>query len=299
MLRALMIASLGTLLLVLPSCKREPPTSRPVEPRHEKPKPRTDPRPTHLPAPRPAPAPPLSEAQRKKLEVSHAAAIHAFVKPPTSAPAQDPATLIARVVETKGGMAKLRALKTLIAEHTIAQAGTPPRIARVAAIYPDKLRAETYVKGKIVSTILILGHRVFIKRGRHFVPLREAQRRHVVRLQMTDSYPFLIAASAPGAKLRYVGMNEVRGAKCHVVELRQPGYSVTAYIDAASFDLVGVTLFSGLAYVTSLESDFKPVGGLRFAHKTKLLIGKNVIDSTTTKLELDKPLPPILFTVKP
>lgn len=242
--------------------------------------------------------PPLPEAQRKKLEAAHLEALRPFVKPIATSPAVDPAKLVTLAIATKGGLAKIKAVKTIMATHKITQAGAPDREVWVASELPDKMRAETIQKGRTLSDMLVLGQRVYIKRAGHLEPLTGVRRVHVVRMLMTDSIPFLLRASAPGAKLRYLGTTEVLGKKSHAIELALEGYVVKAYLEVASHELLGMTVFSGITFVTSLEGDFKVIDGLRFAHKTKLVVGKMVIDSTTSKMAFNKPVPGSLFKVK-
>lgn len=244
----------------------------------------------------------------------------AFTDPVSPPPPQveapvDPKALAAarRVVDqalaAKGGKAKLAAIKgfRMVAKGQTTLGGqTVPVETERVFVLPDKMRIDATIAGRFNVVIGIDGNT-----GWQLAPDPKTGKPTVVDVGAADLKAIdferwrepeliLLKAADPAAKLTPAPDETIAGRSHSVVKLRAPSGSVevTLYIDQQTKLVSRMAYSDGGNTETDEFSDYKPVRGIKIAHKRKSAgTGANArsTELTLEKVELDPATDPTLF----
>jgi predicted Zn-dependent peptidase len=218
--------------------------------------------------------------------------------------------LLAQVIEAKGGIAKLRDLKSLkavsVATTTAPEApGAPPGTITAETTtylqYPDRVRVET--KGPQGTQIQIYdGQRGWVRDpgGVHDVPA--AALRDMADNLKRDTIAALLAADRGELRARVLpDVKDAGGGIYHALELSSPSFDpLVLYIDPKS-NLIAKQAYviraPGQPLIEEILSDYRPVDGLMVAYTAEVRAsGKTVVKRQLSDITLNSALDPKLFT---
>jgi zinc protease len=214
--------------------------------------------------------------------------------------------LISEAVQAKGGLEKLRSVKTVKAEATvwIDSAGGRLEVPTTTWIrYPDAFRLDAQMPSGPVSQVLV-GDSYWIRdaRGVKTAPedvardLRGNIQRDTIRLllALTESVPLLhhVAVEISGQKMPAI---EIRGASA-----KRGDVPLTLIFDPASYLLArlryAVQTPQGVRAVEEIFSDYRDVNGLKVAFRAVLQReGAPRVERLLRSFEYNLPLDPALF----
>jgi zinc protease len=218
----------------------------------------------------------------------------------TQASAQD---VIRRVVEAKGGLTRLKGVKTVTAEATTTfrmDQGALESATKTYIAYPDKFRVDANVAGAEVIQVYNSGDAW--QRDPNGVreapaPMREEFTASVRR----DMFPLLIAAAEGTLTAKLLPEEGRDGRVLKVVEISGEGVApVRLYVDP-SYQIVRQ------AFTTSgpdgrpmqaeeVFSDYRAVEGIQVPFKAEVLRnGRTILDRTLTDVKFNTALDPALF----
>ena len=210
--------------------------------------------------------------------------------------------LLDRAVEAKGGLEKLRALKTIVATQTVTvQNATDPTSFNTTNYieYPDRLRIETKLANG-VNVQAFDGTQVWVKdqrgvRGQPDIVVRQ------VRASLgRDVVSLLVGAKSGALKPRILpDVKNAAGRVDHVLELSAPDLNpVLLYIDPDS-GLVDTLTFVDDApsrpIVEESFADYRAVEGIQIPFSGTRKIGTQAVARHTTDIKINVPIDPILF----
>jgi outer membrane lipoprotein-sorting protein len=208
-------------------------------------------------------------------------------------------TLIARAIERKGGLDRLRAVRSLAIESGMLIEGGSTLVKSKAFIaYPDKYRVDAETAGAEVSQVYASGDMWLITpTGIRTAPdfLREeaaaAVSRDLIGLLLRAWDGRATIAAAPAGQS---GLSAIR--------VSQDGRDdVTLYFDPDTADVVRLAYERRGADGTAREvedfSDFRLVDGIRFAFRaTTTTAAGNKVERTVSAIRVNPTLAPSLFT---
>jgi zinc protease len=214
--------------------------------------------------------------------------------------------IVEEALAAKGGKARLAALKgfRMVATGTTATprgGSVPVEIERVF-VFPDKMRIDATLDGKVKVTIAVAG-----KTGWQVAPdpsgqgqaLIEFTPEEMAQLELErwrEPELILLKALEPGAKV-YLAPDEAIDGKPHaVVKLRTPfaGLEVAMYIDRKTKLVSKMTYTEGRTSQTDELGDYRTVGGVKIAYKRHSTGGRETTIELKT-VELDPKVDPKLF----
>jgi len=221
--------------------------------------------------------------------------------PLASRPAQEPRpddaakamALLDTVIAAKGGLEKLRGIKTIVAKQTLTNAGAQTDTTNYIE-YPDHFRIEAAgtVQGFDGSQAWAQDQGGAV----HDLPTaREARaslRRDVIALLLASKDGKLATRLLPDVK-------DADGRLSHTLELSARDLNpVVLYIDPQT-SLVTKQVFSadtqGFTLVTEEFSDYRPVEGVQVAYKANRQVGDRAVQRTVTDVKINAPLEASLF----
>lgn len=238
-----------------------------------------------------------------------ALAVHSYVPPAAQAaraPAGDTARgreLVNRVVEVKGGLAKLKAIRTVVADAKTTfrmQQGPLESMTKTYVVYPDKFRVDASVGGADVIQVYNAGD-AWMKDPAGTrdapAPIREDFAASVRR----DMIPLLIGA-AEGKLVAKALLEEGRdGRTLQVVEVSGEGVTaVRLYVDAAGL-IVRQTFSRPGPDGKSMQaeesfSDYRRVEGVQVPFTAEVLLnGQPILTRTLTEVKFNTTVDPKLF----
>ena len=208
-------------------------------------------------------------------------------------------TLVARAIERKGGLDRLRAVRSLAVESEMVIAGGSTVVSSKAFIaYPDKYRVDADAAGAEVSQIYASGDMWLITpTGVREAPafLRDEAAAAVSR----DLIGLLLRAWDGRASIA----PETAGASgLSALRVSQEGRpDVTLFLDPETADIVRLEYDrqgpAGVVREIEDLDDFREVDGLRFAFRaTTTTTGGNKVERRVTAIRVNPDLPPSLFT---
>ena len=212
--------------------------------------------------------------------------------------------LLRRVIEAKGGLETLKAVRTVVADAETAlqmQQGTLPSATRTYVVYPDKVRVEADVQGAQTVQVYNAGT-AWVKSpaGVQDAPLGMIA--DMAASVARDTIPMLIAASAGRLTVRALPEQKGRdGRPVRVLEISGPTIDrVRLFIDAehrivgqafSRSDPTGRQVLSEEVF-----ADYRMVDGVRVPFEAQLLLnGQPVLKRTLTKVVLNQQVPDSLF----
>jgi len=220
--------------------------------------------------------------------------------PLASRAAQDPRpedaakamALLDRVIAAKGGLDKLRGIKTIVAKQTLTNQGAETETVNYIA-YPDRFRVEA---GGIVQGFD--GTQAWAKdqRGVHELPTaREARaslRRDIIALLLAAKDGTLTTRLLPDVK-------GDQGQVTHTLELSARDLNpVVLYIDPQTALIMKEAFGADAPTFTLVEerfSDYRPVDGVQIAFTATRKIGDRSVERHATDVEINAPVDPALF----
>jgi outer membrane lipoprotein-sorting protein len=230
--------------------------------------------------------------------------------PPGSRPAQTvtaeegakAVALLDRVVAAKGGIEKLRTLKTIIATQTvISQTPTGPTNFDTTNYiqYPDRLRIETKTSDG-ANVQAFDGEQVWVKDQRGVREQPDAVGRQVRTSLRRDVVALLVAAKAGTLTPRILpDVKNEAGRVDHVLELSAPDLNpIVLYVDPES------GLIDKLAFVDDAPtrplveerfSDYRQIDGIQIPFQGMRKIGSQSVERRTTDVKVNTPIDPSLF----
>lgn len=213
------------------------------------------------------------------------------------------ADLVARVVAATGGLERLKALRTMVADAETSfqtEQGALASTTRTYVAYPDRFRVEAQVDGADVVQVFSAG-RAWVEdpAGVHELPpsLRDDFAASVRR----DTIPLLVAAAEGRLVLRQLPEEGRDGRVLRVLELRGAELPpVQLYIDAdgrvarQSFAAPGAG--GREARVEEVFSDYRSVDGVMVPFRAELIRDERVVlTRTLTQVSFGQALDPELF----
>jgi len=213
--------------------------------------------------------------------------------------------LLRRVVDAKGGLAALQAVRTVIADaDTMLQMpqGELMSTTRTYVLYPDRFRVDATVAGAQVVQIYNAGN-AWVKdpNGVHDAP--PAMRADFAASVQRDTIPVLLGAMRGEYSVRLVP-EEIRGNTRSMRALEFSGRNLTSlklYIDDQN--LIAKQAFSTTGadgmpvQVEEAFSDYRTVSGVRVPFAAQLLQnGQPIMKRTLKSVTFNGPVAETLFT---
>ena len=217
----------------------------------------------------------------------------------------DPAAqqLLARVVEAKGGLPRLKGVRTVVAEaETTFQVDERalPSTTRTYIGYPDRFRVEAQVDGVDVTQVFNAGHAwVTDPSGTHDAP--PAMQLDFAASVRRDAIVLLIAAADGELEVQLRPEEGRDGQVFRVLEITGAGqYPVRLYVDPSglvarqSYEVVGPG--GRPVAVEEVFSDYRPVAGVQVAFTAEIMRDERlVLTRTLTDISVNVPLDDTLF----
>jgi zinc protease len=206
-------------------------------------------------------------------------------------------TLIARAIERKGGLDRLRGVRSLLAEGDMTVAGGTTRVdTKTYILYPDKYRVDASTGGANVSNIYASGDTwVETPTGVRDVPdfvradsAASVSRDLIALLLRAWDGRATVAAAPSGAS----GLNALR-----VSQPNRP--DVTLYFDPATADIVRIEYQrhgpDGPIAESEDLSDYRVVDGVRFAFRATTTTQGGKVERRLHTIRLNQPISASLF----
>jgi zinc protease len=212
--------------------------------------------------------------------------------------------LASRIAQTKGGLAKLKSIRTVVAEAKTTfqmQQGPLESTTKTYVVYPDKFRVDATVAGANVVQVYNSGDAWMTDpNGTHEAPApMKAEFAASVR---RDMIPLLVAAAEGTLATRLLPEEGGNGRALRVVEISGDDFSpVRLAVDASG--LVVRQSFSRPGpdgremQVTESFSDYREIDGIKVPFTAELTHnGRSVLTRTLTTVTFNAPVDPQLFT---
>ncbi len=239
-----------------------------------------------------------------------AASATAQTRPSVDPKAHD---VIARAIEAKGGLARLRAITSTIAEaDTVLSTpqGPIPSTSRTTIVYPDRYRVDAAVQEVELTQVYNRGA-AWMQDPRG---LRDAPTGMIEDMAVSvrrDAVPLLLAAYDGKYGLRLVDEEGADGRVQRIVEISGPGLSpLRLYVDAAglitrqSYTVRGAAGVPGSegapapreSTVDEVFSEYRAVDGVQVAFKAELRRdGTPIVERTVKSIRFNEPVDPAVF----
>jgi len=211
--------------------------------------------------------------------------------------------LLDRVVEAKGGLDKLRSIKTITAVTTsTAQTPNGPVEAQSTTIleYPNRVRVDTTLpQGRTIQ--VYDGQQAWVRdpRGLHEVDASMIQELEAGLKR--DTVALLLAAESGTIRARVLpDVKDGGGVVRHALELSGPGFEpIVLYVNADTALIAKQAYVAGGGERPLIEeqfSEYRPVDGVQVAFAAKVLRGgKPVLERRVSEIAFNKPVDPTLF----
>jgi len=214
------------------------------------------------------------------------------------------ADLLRRVIEARGGLPALKAVRTVVADaQTVLQLqqGTLPSTTKTYIAYPDKFRVDANVNGSQTIQVYNAG-KAWVKSPAGTQDAPPPMLAEFTANVRRDTIPLLIDAAEGRLTVRALPEQKGRdGRQMRVLEISGVSIDrVRLYIDSEM-------LVAGQAYSRSdpggrqilseeVFSDYRTVNGVRVPFEAQLLQnGQPVLKRTLTNVVLNGPVPDSLF----
>jgi zinc protease len=213
--------------------------------------------------------------------------------------------LLAKVIDAKGGLDRLRGVKTITATTRATGLGPNARQGTLETVtyleYPNHVRVESTSGG---STIVqgYDGARAWVKDAAGTNEVPESRVRELEANFKRDTISALLAAHDGQVRTRLLlDSKDETGQLRYAIEFSGEALEpMVLYIDPQSSLVVKQTYVAGGrggALVEELFSDYRAVDGVRIAFTTIVRIrGEGVLDRRVAKFVINTPLSPTLFT---
>ncbi|MEQ1911517.1 MAG: pitrilysin family protein, partial [Vicinamibacterales bacterium] len=262
--------------------------------------------PSALPAPGRRGAPGASIAQPLSVAVAYQPATNQSVGQSASGSEETrrARALLDRMIEAKGGLERLRAVKSLVVTTRARAIGTnapkDPADTVTYIDYPNRVRVESRIRGTDVVQIYD-GTRAWVRdpNGTHDVPDRML--RDFENGLRRDTINVLLAAAEGRVRIRRVAdAKDDEGAVRQALEFSGPELEPTVmFVDPLTGLVTKQTYVAGgmgQPLVEEIFSDYRPVDGVQFTFAAKVLVGGQLaLERAVTDIKVGGPLNPSLF----
>jgi hypothetical protein len=222
------------------------------------------------------------------------------IEPQEGAKAQ---ALLDRMIAAKGGLEKLRAIKSITAV-TKARVETPngQMEAEVTTYleYPNRVHVEQKVRQE--SQVQVYdGQHAWVKTSRGVQEVPEPAVRGIEMTFKRDVIAALLAAREGRLRPRLLpDVKDDAGVLHHALELSSTDVDpFVLFVDPATGLIVKQTYVDGgpgQPIIEEVSSDYRPVDGLQVAFRAKVLRGgRQMVDRQVTEFKVNAPLDPSLF----
>lgn len=210
--------------------------------------------------------------------------------------------LLDSVIEAKGGIDKLRGVKTIVVKQTLRNAEGQIRQFETTTYiaYPDRFRTESPTPEGGVNLQVFDGRQLWVKDARAVREIPETVARDVNATLRRDPVAMLVAAV--DGKLRARALPDVKessGRIDHALELSAADFNpVVLLIDAETSRINKLTFVSdapGRPIVEEEFSDYRAIDGVQFAFSGARKNGAQSIERRITDLKLNVPVDAALF----
>jgi zinc protease len=211
--------------------------------------------------------------------------------------------LLGQVVDAKGGLATLRAVKSIVVTQTLSNPAVPSDAGFQTTTYiqyPDRFRTETPSAQGIVNVQVFDGAKLWAKDAHGVRDLPDAVTREARNTLRRDPIALLLAASDGSLTPRV--LPDVQGADGHALralELSAPDFApVVLFVDAESLQLKKLTFVPdspGRPTVEDEYADYRAVSGVQIAFQAARRSGPQAIARRITDIKINAPIDPALF----
>ena len=212
------------------------------------------------------------------------------------------AALVDRVIEAKGGLERLRGVKTIRVRQTLTtESGDRPLQLETTSYiqYPDRFRTETVVPDG-VNVQVFDGKHVWAKDQRGVRETSDAVVRDASLTLRRDPIALLVAVKSGALAARVLpDVKDAQGQMRHALEVSAPDLNpIVLFIDPASGQIARETFVSdtpGRPIVEEDLSDYRAVDGVQIAFHALRRSGVQAIERHVTEIKINPPLDPALF----
>jgi zinc protease len=211
--------------------------------------------------------------------------------------------LIRRVVDAKGGLARLKGVKTVTAEAKTTfrmEQGPLESVTKTYIAYPDKFRVDASVAGADVVQVYNSGE-AWQRDPNGVREAPEPMRQEFTASVRRDMFPLLIAAAEGSLTTKLLPEEGRDGKVLRVAEVSGEGVSpVRLYIDS-SYQVVRQTFSTtgpdGRAVqAEEVFSEYRDVDGIQVPFRAEVLRnGRPILERTLTQVQFNTELDPKLF----
>ena len=209
--------------------------------------------------------------------------------------------LLDQAIAAKGGLEKLRAIKTIVATQTMKNPDAEGRTSDTTSYiqYPDRFRIETKMQeGTIVQAFD--GTQAWTRDPRGVREMPEQLARTARDSLRRDTVLLLLAAK--DGKLTPRILPDVKDASGHVdhaLEVSGPDLNpVVLYIDPAT-SLIRKQVFTGEGQgrplIEEQFSDYRLVDGVQIAFTASRKVGPQTVERRASAIKINSPIDPTLF----
>jgi zinc protease len=209
--------------------------------------------------------------------------------------------LLDRAIEAKGGLEKLRGIKTIVAKQTLTNPEAPGRstVTLNYLQYPDRFRIETNAGESAVITAYD-GTEAWMKDPRAVRAAPEQVAREARATLRRDSLALLLAAKDGKLTPRLLpDVKDASGRVDHALEISGPDLNpIILYIDPATA-LIRKQVFTadvpGRPIVEEQFSDYRAVDGVQIPFTASRKAGPVTLERKVTDIKFNTPIDPTLF----
>lgn len=210
--------------------------------------------------------------------------------------------LLDKVIDAKGGLEKLRSVRTIVVKQTLTNPeGQTRRFDTITYIaYPDRFRTESPTPGGGVNVQVFDGRQLWVKDARAVREIPETVARDVNATLRRDPVAMLVAAADGKLRARVLpDVKETAGRIDRALELSAADFNpVVLLIDPDTSRINKLTFVSeapGRPIVEEEFSDYRAIDGVQFAFVGARRNGAQSIERRITDLKLNVPIDPALF----
>lgn len=250
------------------------------------------------------PAAPVAAAVFQRTPLKQAAYAPQAAQSAQTAKASSGQDLIRRVVDAKGGLARLKGVKTVTAEAKTTfrmEQGPLESVTKTYIAYPDKFRVDANVAGAEVIQVYNAGE-AWQRDPNGIRDAPEPMRQEFTASVRRDMFPLLIAAAEGTLTTKLLPEEGRDGKVLRVAEVSGEGVSpVRLYIDP-SFQVVRQTFSTAgpdgrAVQAEEVFSDYRAVDGIKVPFRAEVLRdGRSILERTLTGVQFNTELDAALFT---
>ena len=209
--------------------------------------------------------------------------------------------LLDQAIAAKGGLEKLRGIKTIVAKQTLTNPEAPGRstVTLNYLQYPDRFRIETNAGESAVITGYD-GTEAWMKDPRAVRAAPEQVAREARATLRRDSVALLLAAKDGKLTPRLLpDVKDASGRVDHALEISGPDLNpIILYIDPAT-GLIRKQVFTadvpGRPIVEEQFSDYRAVDGVQIPFTASRKAGPVTLERKVTDIKFNTPIDPALF----